>query len=118
MNGVLVIAHGSRAKETEVTNDAILKMVKAKLPGVVIESAFMEFSDQDIDKGLDALVARGVTDVKVVPYFLFAGNHIKRDIPEILAEQSARLPQLKFTMGETLGVDERLADILVERILD
>ena len=117
MKGILVIAHGSRAKETEATLEAILTMVKSKLPEITMECAFMEFSDRTVEKGVSALLAKGVTEIKVVPYFLFMGIHLKEDIPNMVAECVTSFPGIKITMGEPLGVDERLADILVDRII-
>ena len=116
MKGILVIAHGSRAKETEATLDSVLSMVKAKLPDIIMECAFMEFSDRSVEKGVSALAERGVSEIKIVPYFLFMGVHLKRDIPEMVAKCAAGFPDIKITMGEPLGVDERLADIIVDRI--
>jgi len=119
MKGVLVIAHGSRASETEAALDAVLSMVGEKLSEeVVVECAFMEFSDRTVEKGISALATKGVTEIKVVPYFLFMGIHLKEDIPEIVTKCAANFPDIKITMGEHLGVDERLADILVDRIGD
>ena len=116
MRGILVIAHGSRAKETEAALEAVLSMVKVKLPGTAIECAFMQFSDRTIEKGVSALVAGGVTEIRIVPYFLFMGVHMKEDIPGMVAECAAKYPEVRITMGETLGVDERLAEIIVDRI--
>jgi len=130
MKGVLVIAHGSRAKETEATLETILSMVEKKLlgmngraacgvsgqPETIIEFAFMEFSDRTVEKGVAALAAKAVTEIKIVPYFLFMGVHLKEDIPNIVAECTVSYPDIKITMGEPLGVDERLSDILVDRI--
>jgi len=117
MKGVLVIAHGSRAKETEAAMESVLSMVKGKLPGTVVECAFMEFSDRTIEKGISALVTGGITEIKIIPYFLFMGIHMKEDIPGIVAGCAANYPGVKITIGEPLGVDVRLADILVDRIL-
>jgi len=118
MKGVLIIAHGSRAKETEAALEAVLSMVKADLPDLIIECAFMEFSERTIEKGVSTLADKGVSEIKVVPYFLFKGVHMKEDIPEGIAECAAGFPHIKITMGEHLGVDKRLADILVDRIKD
>ena len=116
MKGILVIAHGSRAKETEATLETILSMVRAKLPETIIEHAFMEFSEQTVEKGVAALVARGITEIKIVPYFLFMGIHLKEDIPRMVMQCAANYPGLRITMGEPLGIDEGLADILINRI--
>ena len=116
MNGVLVVAHGSRAKETEATLEEVLTMLRDKLPGTAIECAFMEFSDRTIEKGISELAASGVTEIKLVPYFLFSGIHIKEDIPEMAEQCAANFPGIKITMAKPLGIDERLADILLDRI--
>ena len=116
MNGVLVVAHGSRAKETEAALEAVLAMVRAKLPGIAMECAFMEFSERSLARGVASLVAAGVTDIQVVPYFLFMGIHMKEDIPRMVAECAAQYEGISIAMTEPLGVDERLADILVDRI--
>jgi len=114
--GILILAHGSREKETESTLETVLSMVKAKLPETIVEYAFMEFSDRTIEKGVSALAAQAVEEIKIVPYFLFSGIHIKEDIQNRVTRCAANFPHLTIALGNTLGADERLADILVDRI--
>ena len=116
MKGILVIAHGSRAKETESTLETVLSMVKAKLPGTILACAFMEFSDRTVEKGVAALAAQGVTEIHIVPYFLFMGIHMQEDIPHLVAACASSFPGVEITMGEPLGADVRLADIVADRI--
>lgn len=116
MKGILVVAHGSRVKETENTLLSVLDMVRQILPELRVEHAFMEFSDSTLEKAVAALVDSGVTEIKVVPYFLFMGVHLREDIPEMIRRCTAGYPRVKVEMGEPLGVDRRLAEILVDRI--
>ena len=118
MKGILVVAHGSRAKETESTLESVIAMAVKKInePETIVERAFMEFSENTIEKGVAALIGKGVKSIKIVPYFLFLGVHMKEDIPNMVAECAANYPDVKVTMGEPFGVDERLADILADRI--
>ena len=116
MKGVLVIAHGSRASQTEADLEAVLACLEPRLPDTVLQCAFMEFSERSFQHGVAQLVARGVTEIKVVPYFLFLGMHLQKDIPELLAECARTYPDVTLTMGRPLGFDERLADILLDRI--
>lgn len=117
MNGVLILAHGSRRKETETTLQKITAMVKEKIT-IPTEIAYMEFSDQNIAHGLDQLVNKGIKNIKVVPYFLFSGIHILEDIPKELADYAHKHPEVNITMGNTLGADPRIADILIDRIME
>jgi len=118
VRGILIVGHGSRAKETEATLEAVLGMARAKLPEMIVEYGFMEFSDKTVEKAVAALIEKGVDEIKVVPYFLFMGMHLKEDIPNMVAECVEEHPDVKVIMGEPLGVDERLADILADRMRD
>lgn len=115
MNGVLILAHGSREKQTEETFNAVVDLVRSQVDEVV-ETAFMEFSQRNIDYGLNALVRQGVTHIKVVPYFLFKGVHLRQDIPEEIEAFLKEREGIVVTMTEPLGTDPRLAEILAERI--
>ena len=116
MKGVLLLAHGSRAKQTEETLNKIRDRVLDRMHDLILETAYTEFSEVTIEKGLLNLAAQGVDDIKVIPYFLFDGIHIKKDIPEELKAFSDQNPRVKITLGATLGADDRLAEIITERI--
>lgn len=116
MKGILIVSHGSRAAEPTETFKTIVSIVKNKMPSALIESASMEFSEWDIESGLTSLVKKGVTDIQVVPYFLFEGVHLQKDIPEIIQEFQKSNPNVSIHLKKALGIDERLADILIDRI--
>ncbi|MFI3171013.1 MAG: CbiX/SirB N-terminal domain-containing protein [Eubacteriales bacterium] len=116
MKGIIILAHGSREKSTESTLIQIVEMVKQQVVDYEIEYAFMEFSGKCIEVGLENLVAKGIKEIVAVPYFLFSGIHIREDIPEELAKFTEKHSDVTITMGQTLGVDERLAAVLVDRV--
>lgn len=116
MKAILILAHGSREKKTLDTLEKITQMTKDQLPEVLIETAYMEFCEINLEKGLDILVGKGAKEIVVVPYFLFEGIHIREDIPREIEEYLKDHQDIKVTMGNTLGADARLADILADRI--
>lgn len=116
MNGILVLAHGSREKATEETFQEVVQMA-AKQVQIPVETAYMEFGKPDIAAGLDKLAAQGVKHVRVVPYFLFSGIHIREDIPGELKEYQKSHPEITLEMGDTLGADPRIAAVLADRML-
>ena len=116
MRGVLILAHGSRVEATKKTINEVVDMVRSKISDMPIQIAYMEFCEENIEHGIKTLVDKGVTEIKAVPYFLFEGIHIIEDIPNEIGEILKDYPNVKLEMGHTLGVDERLADILVDRI--
>lgn len=116
MKGILILAHGSREKSTENTLKEIVSMLKEMMNDYIIETAFLQFSDVNLEAGLDKLKSQGVNDIKVVPYFLFDGVHIREDIPGEINTYLENNKDIKISMGKTLGTDKRLAEILADRV--
>jgi sirohydrochlorin ferrochelatase len=118
MKGVLVIAHGSREKDTETYLREIVDTASKNL-NVHIEHAFMQFGEKTIESAIFALAQKKVTEIKIVPYFLFMGIHMKEDIPSVVGECMKNYPEIKTIMGEPLGSDKQsLAKILAGKIKD
>ena len=116
-SAVLIIAHGSRQKSTEKTLEYITERVKTLLPERKIRLAFMEFGERTIEGELEKLAAEGEKTILAAPYFLFDGMHLRVDIPEVLAKFSGAHPDITAQLCKPLGTDDRLADIMVDRIL-
>lgn len=114
MEAILILAHGSRETQTEKTFDALVEQVR-DLTGRVVEPAFMEFSPRTITAGLESLVARGAKRIRVVPYFLFTGVHIKKDIPEEIAAYRQKNPELEIVLEDVIGTDPLMVDIVARR---
>ncbi|MBC9785782.1 sirohydrochlorin cobaltochelatase [Heliobacillus mobilis] len=114
--GVLLVAHGSRLAEANSHAVNIGNMVRKfhQIDPLVV--CFMENAKPNLAEGIEELVALGVDEVKVIPLFLYNGVHIQKDIPEELEEIGKAHPQLRFTMGRPLGADERIAQLIFERI--
>ena len=116
MDGVLILAHGSREKQPEQELNTVAAMVQKKV-NMPLEVAYLEFSEKDIAWGLDRLAKQGVFHIRVVPYFLFNGVHMQKTIPAALAAYQESHQGIAITIAGALGTDPRLADILADRIL-
>jgi sirohydrochlorin ferrochelatase len=84
MTGILLLAHGSREGDTEVTMHQVTAYVKDILQNDMVEEAYLQFREQNLENGLLRLIERGAGEIIVIPYFLFEGVHIKEDIPPSL----------------------------------
>lgn len=116
MTGILILAHGSRRKETEDVLAAVVAKVKNYVAVDLLETAFLQFSENDLARGLERLIARGATEIRVIPYFLFSGVHIREDIPAELESFRRDYGNIKITLEPSLGDDDRLAMILADKI--
>lgn len=113
---VLLVGHGSRRAEA---NDALIylsDLVKKKRPDTVLAHAFLQFAQPDLPTALANLDSEGIEEVAVVPVFLYEGIHIREDIPEVLSQEAAKRPHMRLVMTPVLGIDERMAEIVLDRV--
>ncbi len=113
---VIILGHGSRNKQAQLEFFDFVESVKEKQPDLCIEQASMELSPPDIPTVVNKLYNKGVRSIVVAPFFLFRGMHIVKDIPEIIEEQKSKYPDLNIVMSKGLLPDERLEEIVIERI--
>lgn len=113
---VLLVGHGSRRDEANKALDKLCSMVGEGRSGITITRAYLQFAAPDLPAALKELAAAGVEEVAVLPVFLYEGVHIHEDIPEILAEEAAKYPQMRLVQAPVLGIDRRMVDIVWDRV--
>lgn len=116
MNGILILAHGSKKKETEEILNSLVDKVKYKTGEELVVPSYLQFSEENLEKGVELLVSRGAKNIRIVPMFLFDGVHVREDIPNELNELKERFPGIEIKMGRHIGDDDKLVDIIIDRI--
>ncbi len=117
--GILLFAHGARDPNWALPFEAVAARLRARTlkhdrqaPEVTL--AFLEFMSPDIAAAGDDLAARGCTEVSVVPLFLGAGGHVRKDLPKLLEALSARHPGVSWRLCPAVGE----TDILIQGMAD
>lgn len=116
MKAILYIAHGTRSKKGALEASYFLQKVISKVPVPIQEYSFLELTDPPIDEGFLRCVERGATEVTIVPIFLLAAGHIKKDIPLILDSLRKKYPTIKINMMNAFGVQEEILDAISELV--
>ncbi len=111
---LLLIAHGSRHAEA---NDDLRHVADAlrRRGHAVVEASFLELAEPDIDAGGARCVEQGAGRVVLVPYFLSAGVHVRRDLAEARRRLADRFPHVAFLLAEPLGRHPLLLDVVADR---
>ncbi|MFA5809398.1 MAG: precorrin-8X methylmutase [Thermoleophilia bacterium] len=115
--GVVVIGHGSRAPEALVLLNWVADRLAVRLRMPVL-AASLQFNKPTLDDCCHELAKAGARRVVVVPYFLYEGNHLKKDIPRELDRLRRELPGTGFVLADSLGADELLVEVLARRMLE
>ncbi len=109
---VLLIAHGSRHQPANDDLHALAERLTARGEFKIVEACFLELAEPDIPAGGGRCVARGATQVLMIPYFLSSGVHLLRDLTRARDDLSLRYPEIDFQLGHPLG-PHPLLDVLV-----
>jgi len=124
--GYLFIGHGTRWAPGVIEFQQFVEVVACRIkahwkrlerPGdFIFESCFLELVQPDIEAGVYALVRSGITEIIVVPLFLFEAAHMKEDIPQALTKVQRRWSHLEFYMLPSVGVNEAFIHVATARI--
>ena len=83
---------------------------------VIVRIAHMELAEPGVEEGFAACVEAGAAEVVAFPYMLSPGKHSTRDIPRMVANVAARFPEVRYSITPAFGVNERLAEAVLERV--
>ena len=115
MKQLLLVAHGSRH---QASNDEIAGLAAELKPRGEfffdrIDHAFLEFAAPTVAECIDQAVADGVVDIVLLPYFLAAGSHVRRDLPEVVARKQAEHPGVTIDLCPHFGAAGGVAELLL-----
>ncbi len=116
--GLILFAHGARDPRWAAPFEAVAARVRAARTDVPVQLAFLEFMTPTLPAAADALVAQGCTALQVLPMFLGAGGHVRKDLPLLLARLSQAHPDVRFTLRPAVGEDAALVDAMASVALD
>ncbi len=116
--GLLLFAHGARDPQWARPFEAVAARCRAQHGQSRVALAFLEFMAPDLVAGGSALVAAGCSAVDVVPLFLGAGGHVRKDLPVLLARLQEAHPAVRFTLRPAVGESTVLVDAMASVALD
>ena len=115
MKALLVVAHGSRRRQS---NDEVLSLaIKLKAHCVdhyaSVHAAFLELAAPSIPEGITQCVEDGATTIVVLPYFLNSGRHVVEDIPRIVNDTKIHYPNIDIRIAPHLSASEQMLGLMI-----
>jgi len=114
--GLLIMAHGSPHPQSNAPIYGIAKRMRAGGQFAAVAVCFMDLNKPSIPDMIDSMAARGIGHLIATPYFLQLGNHVKDDLPAIIAAARARHPAATILLTEHLGYDRLLVSVIADRV--
>lgn len=115
-SGILLFAHGARDPSWALPFEAAAQALrlKAQAQGQEVVLAFLEFMSPGIIDAGRMLADMGCKQVTVVPLFLGAGGHVRKDLPRLIGELTDLHPAITWTLSQAVGE----TDILIQALAD
>lgn len=118
MRAILYICHGSRVKKGQQAALAFIEKTMETEAAPIQEACFLELADPSIAEGVARCVERGATEIIAIPFLLLRAGHANVDIPTELQDVMTSYPNIPVYYGDPIGVDERMVDVLIERLYE
>ena len=118
MKGLLLVAHGSRKKESAEEISRLTQKLRNLTHGEfdVVDHAFIQFATPSYEEKMREFVDKGIKDIVVLPYFLATGSHVAKDIPGIISDIREKYPHVTIRMLPHIGSASGMAALLREHI--
>jgi len=100
---LLLFAHGARDPNWALPFEAVAEIIRKQRPQMPVQLAFLEFMSPSLLEAGERLAGQGCTQVAVVPLFLGAGGHVRKDLPALLADLSQAHPAVTWNLQPAIG---------------
>lgn len=114
---IILFGHGARNPDWAQPFHRIRASMERQQPGVLIELGFLELMRPTLDEAIDGLVARGASEISIVPIFMAAGSHIKKDLPLMVGSALDRHPDLAVEIAAPVGETDYVIDAMAKYAL-
>jgi sirohydrochlorin cobaltochelatase len=110
--GIILFAHGARDPAWARPLERLKRMLSERMPEALVESAFLEHMAPSLEEAADGLVAKGVTELSIVPVFIAQGGHLREDLPRRVDALKQLHPAIPVRIAPPIGeVDTILSAI-------
>jgi sirohydrochlorin cobaltochelatase len=111
---LVLFAHGARDAQWSEPFRAIRQAVAAQRPDLTVALAFLELMQPALGDCVAQLARDGHTRITVAPLFLAQGGHLKKDLPRLLKDLSARHAAAEITVLPPIGEVTELLNAISE----
>ncbi|MDI6744013.1 MAG: precorrin-8X methylmutase [Thermodesulfovibrionales bacterium] len=119
MESIILIGHGSPKRDAnniETIGRLLHSMIHPDCSKECVMVAYLQFAKPELSDTIKESIRKGAKKIIIHPYFLISGMHVTKDIPEMIKEAEKLYPDVEFIYTEPLGIHEKLAQVIAERI--
>ena len=112
--GLILMAHGARDPRWALPFEQTAARLRELCPGQPVALAYLELMSPDLPHCGAGLVQAGCRQVDVLPLFLGAGGHVRKDLPALVDGLRERFPQVHWTLQQAVGESAMLVEAMAQ----
>jgi sirohydrochlorin cobaltochelatase len=101
--GILLFAHGARDPRWAEPFEVVLAQLRADNPSGHAALSFLEFMSPSLIEAALQLVEQSCTHITVIPLFLGAGGHVRKDLPLLMEQLREQHPDVNWQLTAAIG---------------
>ena len=117
MRGLLLFAHGARDANWARPFEAVAARVRTASFSTPVALGFLEFMTPTLAEAAEQLIGAGCDSIHVVPLFLGAGGHVRKDLPNLLDRIKLLHPGVIFQLHPAIGEVDAVVDAMARAAL-
>lgn len=115
--GLILVGHGSREEGFNSAMKKVAAALRKEEKFDFVLCAYNEITSPSFPEAVEILVKKGAEKITVLPYFLQAGRHVRRDIPKAIIDLKEKyFNKVKFILCDYLGYDNRIVGVVKDRL--
>ena len=119
MQILLIVAHGSKLEESNKEIANLARTIEVLSQGLyIIKYAYLELASPSLESVLDDILNdNNSASIKLLPYFLAKGKHVKVDIPNCVNRFQSKYTNCEITVLPHLGKTKGLANLIMDNYI-
>ena len=113
---IIVFAHGSVVEEANQGVHDLAGEIRKLGRFHFVRASFLDCAHPNLGEAIDEAVSSGSQRVIVIPYFLTMGIHLRRDLPNLIAPEKEKHPQVAIDVAQSLEGHPMMGSIILERV--
>ncbi len=119
-SAIVLLAHGSRDKRWQAPFNAIATQMDKRLDKKLVRLAYLQDCLPTVDEAVAGLAGEGIKKITIIPMFLAAGTHARKDFPNIDKRLKENNGDVEFewldVFGEWPEAQEMIAGLIIDKV--
>lgn len=116
-HAVILFAHGARDPAWAAPFEAVATRLRASDASLLVSLAYLELMTPDLPTAGMQAVAAGCEQITVVPLFLGAGGHVRKDVPRLMDTLRTAHPAVHWTLAPAIGEIDSVVQAMADAAL-